>query len=225
VEGPHPVAEALAAGADLEVVFAAPGDPLADRAVRAGIEVLPVTPRVLDRLSTAETPQSPVAVLRVRDLEIPDDGDLLVAWGVSDPGNVGTLIRTAAAFGWGFVAGPDGADPWAPKVLRSAAGAHFQTFVGRVEHLERLGGRTVVATVPAGGAPPQAVRTASPMALLVGDEGAGLPAGIVATADLRVTIPMPGGTESLNAAVAGAILVYEATSGRGAPFGGTSGAS
>jgi TrmH family RNA methyltransferase len=141
-------------------------------------------------------------------------GNVVVAWGVSDPGNTGALVRTAAAFGWAFAAGPGTADPWSPKVLRAGAGGHFHTAVGRVADLGDLGERSTVASVVTGGDPPAVLRGRRPLAVLIGDEGAGLPESVVAAADLRVTIPMPGGTESLNAAVAGAILVYEAAAGR-----------
>ena len=132
--------------------------------------------------------------------------------------NVGTLIRCAAAFGLGFAAGPETADPWAPKVLRAAAGGHFRTGVARVGGLAELrtGGRRLAATVARGGMPPAALAAGS-VAVLVGDEARGLPAGVVAACDFSLTIPMPGGAESLNAAVAGAIVAYElAVGGRSA---------
>ncbi len=196
----------------MERVFATPADAvLAERARAAGVEVVVVSAEIIARLSTTETPQSPVAVVAVGGDEIPGDGDVLVAWGVGDPGNVGTLIRTAAAFGWGFVAGPETADPWSPKALRAGAGGHFRVPIGRCASLEELGGRLVVATVAVGGDPPEALGGADPLAVVVGDEAKGLPESVVAAAGARVTIAMPGGTESLNAAVAGAIVVYEAS--------------
>ena len=117
-----------------------------------------VDERGLRRLATTEHPQSPVAVMVIPAGCAASAGHLLVAWGVGDPGNVGTLIRCAAAFGLGFAAGPGTADPWAPKVLRAAAGGHFRAGVARVEALEalRAGGRRLVATVARGGLPPAA---------------------------------------------------------------------
>jgi TrmH family RNA methyltransferase len=174
---------------------------------------VPVVPEVLERLATTEHPQSPVAVATVPESSIPTEGSLLAAWGVADPGNAGTLIRTAAAFGLGFVAGPGTADPWSPKVLRSAAGGHWWTSVGFAADLGHLRGseRVLVATVVSGGADPESLRPHRQVCLLIGGEAAGLPAEVAAAADLRVTIPMPGGTESLNAAIAGGILAYEAS--------------
>jgi TrmH family RNA methyltransferase len=208
------LAEALAAGVAPVRVFVAEDrpSPVADG---GGIEVLAVAPAVLARISGTETPQGVVAVITVPAAAVPAGG-LLVAWGVSDPGNVGTLVRSAAAFGLGFVAGPGCADPWSPKVVRAGAGAHFRTAIGRISDPGELGPRTTVAAVARGGKAPASLRGLRDAAILVGDEAAGLPDWVVAAAALRITIPMPGGTESLNAAVAGSILAYELAGG-GAP--------
>ncbi len=131
VEGPAAVAEAARAALGLVEVFGV------DEAARlltakAGAIYRPVTEHVLSRLAGTESPRGPVAVIDIPEPVIPADRRLLVAWGVSDPGNCGTLLRTAAAFGYGFVTGPASADAWSPKVLRSAAGGHFRTTVGEV---------------------------------------------------------------------------------------------
>jgi TrmH family RNA methyltransferase len=178
-----------------------------------GIEIVTVGAAVLARIAGTETPQGVVAVIAVPEPEIPAAGSLLVAWGVSDPGNVGTLVRSAAAFGLGCVAGPGCADPWSPKVVRAGAGAHFRAPIGRVSTLGGLGARVTVASVAHRGDLPASLRGTGPAAVLVGDEAAGLPGEIAAAADRRITIPMPGGTESLNAAVAGSILAYELAGG------------
>lgn len=216
LEGPKLLAEALAAGIGVERVFALPDDATSAAAARScGAELVTVDSRGLRKLSTTDHPQSPVAVMA-----IPADrlrpGHLLVAWGVGDPGNVGALIRAAAAFGLGFAAGPGTADPWAPKVLRAAAGTHFRAGIARVREPGELreGGRRLVATVAREGLAPTQLPS-GPLAVLVGDEARGLPPDLVEACDLAVTIPMPGGTESLNAAVAGAILAYEIAVGRG----------
>jgi len=216
LEGPHLLAEARGAGMRVERVFALAGDAASAEAARAcGAELVMVDERGLRRLATTDHPQSPVAVMVVPRSVVPVGGHLLVAWGVSDPGNVGTLIRCAAAFGLGFAAGPGAADPWSPKVLRAAAGGHFRAGAARVESLEELraGGRLLVATVAREGVPPAALPP-GPLALLLGDEAHGLPASVVDACDLAVTIPMPGGTESLNVGVAGAIIAYEVAVGR-----------
>lgn len=210
LEGPNLVGEAVAAGVVPETIFALHGDGRARVwADRLGCELLTTTPEVLERIATTATPQSPVAVIAIPDHALPPSGSVLVAWGVSDPGNCGTLVRTAAAFGLAYAAGPATADTWSPRVLRAGAGAHFRAPVATVGTLGDLAGRTLVATVVEGGVPPRSLPPGD-LAILVGDEAAGLPPGVVAAADLEVTVPMPGGTESLNAAVAGAIVAYEA---------------
>jgi TrmH family RNA methyltransferase len=174
-----------------------------------------VSDDVLRKLSTTRQPQSPVAVLEIPEPVLPEDGHLLAAWGLGDPGNTGTLLRTAAAFELGFAAGPGTADLWSPKVLRSAMGGHWRARCGIAADLEDLrgSGRVLAATVVAGGVPPAALGDAGDVALLIGEEAAGLAPEVVAAADLAVTIPMRGGTESLNAAAAGAILAYELSGG------------
>ena len=139
----------------------------------------------------------------------------LVSWGVSDPGNVGTLVRTAAAFGWAFGFTPGTADPWSPKVLRAGAGAQFRAWPIPVSTVDALtgAGYDAVAMVVEGGQPVDRLGTGR-YAVLVGEEAAGLPHDVVEQAATRVTIPMPGGTESLNAAVAAAIVVYELSKDR-----------
>lgn len=209
----------MAAGLRVERVFALAGDE--DSVVtarRAGADLVVVDERGLRRLATTGHPQSPVAVAVIPEAAGLPAGDLLVAWGVADPGNVGTLIRCAAAFGLGFAAGPGTADPWSPKVLRAGAGGHFRAGAARVDGLEPLqaGGRRLVASVVRGGAAPAALPP-GPLAVLVGDEARGLPPEVVAACEAAVTIPMPGGAESLNAAVAGAILAYEVSRRRAAP--------
>jgi TrmH family RNA methyltransferase len=209
LEGPHLVGEAVAAGVVPATIFALDQDTAARGwAQQAGCELLTVTPEVLGRIATTETPQSPVAIIEIPDDGLPPVGSVLVAWGISDPGNAGTLIRTAAAFGLSYAAGPDTADTWSPKVLRAGAGAHFRAPVAAVASLDDLADRTLVATVVSGGVSPRSL-PAGDLAVMVGDEAAGLPDAVLTAADVAVTIPMPGGIESLNAAVAGAIVAYE----------------
>jgi TrmH family RNA methyltransferase len=212
LEGPKLLAEAVGARVSIIEVFGLPDDAAGQRlAERAEAEWIAVDPRVLARLATTEQPQSPVAVFAIPAPVIPGDGHLLVAWGVGDPGNVGTLIRTAAAFGMAYAGGPGTVDSWSPKVLRSAAGGHFRVPIGATDDPAglRAAGRSLVATVVSGGDPPETLAGSGSVALLVGEEASGLPAAVTAACDRKVTIPMPGGTESLNAAVAGAITAYE----------------
>jgi TrmH family RNA methyltransferase len=135
---------------------------------------------------------------------------MIVAWGLGDPGTVGTLIRTAAAFGWDFGFTEGTADPWAPKVLRAGAGGHFRLAITPVDALQTLegAGLATVAAIVSGGASP-AELVSGPYALLVGEEVPGLPPDVVERSSHKITIPMPGGMESLNAAMAAGIVIYE----------------
>ena len=134
---------------------------------------------------------------------------------VQDPGNVGAMLRTAAAAGVEQVLlSKHCAFVWAPKVLRAAQGAHFLTTL--VEDVDlaawarafRPTGR-VLATVASGGTDLYATGFPSRVAIMIGNEGAGLSAALRKEADALVTIPMPGGAESLNAAAAAAVVLFE----------------
>jgi TrmH family RNA methyltransferase len=214
LEGPHLLAEAIQAGVSIKTIFVAEdeveelrldGTPTVDRIVE--------TESVMKRLAGTQHPRGPVAVMVIPPDQRETDRSLLVSWGVGDPGNVGTLIRSAAAFGLGFLAGPGTADPWSPKVLRAGAGSHFRTALERVPTLSvgslQSRGYTVVASAVEGGHSPERLGNRDRYAVLVGDEGAGLPLEVIGEADIVITIPMKGNTESLNAAVAGSLLAYE----------------
>ncbi|MEX1209049.1 MAG: RNA methyltransferase [Acidimicrobiia bacterium] len=214
LEGPVLIGEAVANGFPIAAIYGLEDDEVgASLGGAASIEYTAVSPEVLAKLSTTEEAQSPVAVIAIPAPSAIPAGRLIVAWGVGDPGNCGSLIRTAAAFSYGFVAGPGAADPWSPKVLRAGAGGQFRTTLAQADHLDevRSRGRVVVATVVQGGVAPGPLPVDA--AILVGSEPHGLPADIVNAADIRVTIPMASGAESLNAAVAGAIVAFLGGSG------------
>jgi RNA methyltransferase, TrmH family len=206
VEGPETLADVVAAGARVVETFSLDG---ADGSTT-------VDHRALARLSGTKSPRGPVAVVEIPTEWLDRTRNLLVSVGVSDPGNVGTMIRTAAAYGWGFAYTEGSADPWAPKTLRAGSAGQFQTPVARIAALDALAGWAVVATSPRGGEPPDSVTT-RPVALLIGEEAHGLPDWALAGAAFRMTIPTPGPTESLNAAVAAAIGVHELSKGSGEP--------
>lgn len=211
LEGPHLLEEAVASGADIRQIFALETDRssrlLADD---VGISLVLIDDGALKRLAGTGTPRGPVAVVAIPGPVEFGDRNMLVSWGVSDPGNVGTMIRIARAFDWGFGFGVGTADPWSPKVLRSAAGNQFATPIVPIGELEELGslGLQTVATVVSGGEVPSELGEGR-YGVIIGDEAAGLPTDVVAACDRSVTIPMPGGAESLNAAVAAGIIVYE----------------
>ncbi len=213
IEGPHLLYEAVATGAEVTAVFALEGD-AASRARCAELGLTPtiVTEGALTRISDTDTPRGPVANHEIPDQTLPRDRPVLVAWGISDPGNMGTLIRTAAGFGWSVGHTTGTTDPWSPKALRSGAGGHFRTIVAPVSGVEDLVSWTIVASVPRGGEAPEPV-PGERVALLIGDEAAGLPADVIEHCQKKVSIAMPGGIESLNAGVAAGILVYELSRG------------
>ncbi|MDR9450228.1 MAG: RNA methyltransferase [Acidimicrobiia bacterium] len=217
LEGLHLLEEALRAGAPIKTVFVCEGDEVGFDLVDK-LESVVVTDVVMKRLAGTQNPRGPVGIMTIPPDEQDDHRSLMVSWGVGDPGNVGTLIRSAAAFGLAFLSGPGTADPWSPKVLRAAAGSHFRTAIERRAVLSvgmlQARGFTVVASVVEGGDPPDCLAGPGRFALVVGEEGSGLPIGVVREADLMVTIPMPGHTESLNVAVAGSLLAYELASRR-----------
>jgi TrmH family RNA methyltransferase len=130
----------------------------------------------------------------------------LALWRLGDPGNVGTLIRSADALGPAFVALSDGsADPTSPKALRASMGALFR--IALVAFDDAPGRR--VALVSHGGVSLSDVDLSEPVAFVLGAERAGLPEEVLSTCDERATIPLASGVDSLNVAAAGAIALYE----------------
>ncbi|HZD23431.1 MAG TPA: RNA methyltransferase [Acidimicrobiia bacterium] len=199
VEGPDLVADVRAAGARIVDIFTTTPD--------EDSRSIPVDQRALERLAGTKSPRGPVAVVEIPTECLDRQRNLLVSVGVSDPGNVGTMIRTAASFGWGFAYMEGSADPWSPKTIRAGAGGQFQTPVARIGLISELKEWVTAATVVRGGDTLYVV-TRRPVALLIGEETHGLPDRIIAAADYKVTIATPGSTESLNAAVAAGIAVY-----------------
>lgn len=208
VEGPNAVAEAAAAGATIIEVFGLVDDLAAQSvAEESGAVWVPVVAPLLERLAGTETPRGPVAVI---ETPAPDEHSTRdVVWlDISDPGNAGTVIRTASAFEFDVVFAPGSVDPWSPKVVRSGAGGHFRTNVDTGD----VPAAQILATVPSGGVSLYELGSElrdDRLALLIGNEAHGLAGDLVADADIRVTIPMPSRIESLNAAVAAAIVMYE----------------
>jgi len=202
------------------------GSPLrevVEAAAHAGTPVWTLPGGVLARVSDTVTPQGMVAVAPRRPAALSDlarptaAGPLLVLVDVADPGNAGTLVRTAEAAGAaGVVFAGACTDPFGPKAVRAAAGSLLRLPVAEAPDAGtavaelRAAGRPVVATVASGGAPQEAVELAGPVAVLIGSEAHGLPPELVDEADVRLTIPLASGVESLNAAVAGAVVLFEA---------------
>lgn len=218
-EGVRLVEEACAAGWPFEfALFSAEinerGKKLVGQLQAAGVEVESVSPGVLNTASETEASQGILAVLKLRELPMPVAPDfVLIPDQIRDPGNLGTLIRAAAAAGaQAVLIPPETTDPFAPKVVRAGMGAHFRLTVagcGWEEIRARLAGCTVFLAEADGEISCWGADFKSRTALIVGGEasGASLPARELA--NVRVNIPMPGKIESLNAGVAGAVLMFE----------------
>jgi RNA methyltransferase, TrmH family len=178
--------------------------------LEAGVDV---EPALLDEVSALGSGTRVLAVYERRFAPKPT-GPLCVAlWGVHDPGNVGTVLRSALAFGAASVAlGPDCADPYTPKAVRASMGAIFAVDVARVSAVSELPGDKVALAAGTGDA--LAGPLEGPLTLIVGAERTGLPADVIAACDRTAHIPIA--TESLNAAVAASIALYEATRRPGA---------
>jgi TrmH family RNA methyltransferase len=213
VEGPELLRDVAATGVKVVEMFSAQTGPEVELPPGAPSPTL-VDQRALDRLAGTKSPRGPVAVVEIPKEWLDRSRNLLVSVGVSDPGNVGTMIRTAAAFEWGFAYTEGSADPWSPKTIRAGAGGQFQTPVSRVGSIAELGEWQTVATLPRGGDNLDSIPVGL-YALLVGEEAHGLPESVSTAAQHRLTIPTSGPTESLNAAVAAGIALYELTRGSG----------
>ena len=222
VEGVRLAEEALASGWEAQLVLHSPdldarGQQVADGFIARGTPYELVSDDVLRSASDTQTPQGILVVLSRQTLPLPQQTDFIfVMDGVRDPGNLGGMLRSAAAAGVDLVCLTEGTtDPWAPKVLRAAMGAHFHLPLQNLswEELSTLaqgaGLRIYLADTSGGIAYTQA-DFRSPLALIVGGEAEGASPPALALADEQVRIPMPGGSESLNAAAAAAILLFEA---------------
>ena len=236
VEGLRSVEEALAQGAQGAVAVVSPrlaqlegGSALGERLASA-VELHRVEDQELSSLSATESPQGVLLVCwepasRLMALEVEARARssvsgihlrLLVVDGIQDPGNLGTLVRAAAAFALsGVIVFEGGVDPYNPKAVRGAAGALFRIPLVRAQREEAvdwLTSRGVRLLVADGrGTDVGTADLETPWALVVGNEGAGVTDAVRRAAAQTLAVPMPGGTDSLNAGVAGAVLLYALT--------------
>ena len=247
VEGPKLVEDALRSGLQAEALLVnEAGEADLERILRAASEseagiprsrVLRTTDKLFASVAGTETPQGVAALFRQPEWQFDDvvsgvattDGALrgdaalvMVMAGVQDPGNIGTIIRSAEAFGaTGAVATRGSADPWSPKALRASAGSalRFPVLRGmaipvllaqlRVAGVKIVAASSHSAALSAGGSS-AATDLREPVAIFIGNEGAGLPREIEHAADARISIPMSAAVESLNAGVAASVVLYEA---------------
>ena len=189
-------------------LFVAEGEDLVDAASAAPVELLVagenVEPRLLAEVATAAHPPRAIGVYRREDLPRWTARPVALAlWRVADPGNVGTLIRAADAFGAGVVLSPGCADPTGPKALRASAGAIWRVPLGAWGEPDESSLR--VALDAHRGDPLSEVDLRRRVTFLLGAEREGLPAEVERDVDARIPI----GSESLNVAAAGAIALYE----------------
>lgn len=241
VEGPKLIADALRAGMKAEALLVTEPGEMKIREIlgKAGIpksRVFRITEKLFTGISATEAPQGVAALFQQPQWSFDDilhgrpelDGRLppsvplvVVLAGIQDPGNVGTILRSAEAFGaTGVVTTGGTADPWSPKALRASAGSALRLPVLRNISLPVVLAQLRMAKIAVVAASARSKRARPPapglttnyneaMAILIGGEGAGLPADIERGADAVVSIPMADAVESLNAGVAASLILYE----------------
>jgi len=225
VEGIKLIEEAIRSGSRFKaVVFSDSGTQRAQRLLpqlRSNIETLLVENDIFDSAVESESPQGVAALVQVKEHALEaalprSDGFCAVAAGIQDPGNLGTLLRSAEAFGAsGAILTEGTVSRFNPKVSRASAGSIFRLpIVGAhleelIPELKRRGVRLIGTTSHQGTPLPDAAMTGE-IAFVIGNEGAGLPKALLARMDMLVTIPHSEKVESLNAGVAASLLFYEA---------------
>jgi TrmH family RNA methyltransferase len=225
IDGPLLVAEALRVRVPIEAIYVEAGtnQAVVDDATAAGVRVHVVPPGGVHRFTDVMTPQGVVALAPMPSRAMTDVLDdaagrpVVVLCGVSDPGNAGTLLRMAEAAGVGAVLFSDGSvDPFAPKCVRASAGSIFHVPVvsggSPVQVLEAIGGRGVqrFGTDAHLGKPYDEVDLSTPFALVLGNEANGIGPETATAVDAWLHVPMAGDVESLNVAMAGSVICFEA---------------
>ncbi len=222
LEGERMLAEALDAGVRPVALFAEPGADrgLLSRAARSGAAVHEASRRVVEKLSSLASPRglvalSPLPQLAADDVPLPPDGLALYLDGIQDPVNVGAILRSAEAFGAaGALLSPGCASPYSARSMRASAGSALRLAVAtRIAPAvavawARRRGATIAGAEAHGGVPPAGAPLRRPVLLVVGSEGRGVSAEMAPALDARITVPLGGRVESLNAAVAAGILLY-----------------
>jgi len=230
IEGLRIVEEAIRSGLRFRaVLFKESAQNLAERLlpqIGAHVDTLLLPDKLFDAAVPSETPQGVAALVRLKEFSLTDIlerlqvGPIVVLAGLQDPGNLGTILRSAEAFGSaGVVLGEGTVSPFNSKVIRASAGSIFRLPViigknagGLEETSAKLRAQNVrlIATSSHKGTPLDQAKLTGPMAVLIGSEGAGLSRTVLAQADELVAIPHTAQVESLNAGVAGSIVLYEA---------------
>lgn len=217
IEGEHLVAAFLDSGGKIEALIVRKGDAARFEGIskRAGSAAAVVTDSVFASIADTETPAGIAAEIAIPAALVALDtaASCVFLDAIQDAGNVGAILRSAAAFGIRHaVLGRGCADAWSPKVLRAGMGAHFALGIAQnadiAAALGSFGGKAV-CTVPRGGVNLATADLSGRLGWMFGAEGQGVSAALAAAATLKVSIPMPGSAESLNVAVAAAICFYE----------------
>lgn len=229
-EGVRLVEEALAAGADIERVLVSPRLSVTDRGrqLRAAlaarrITIVEASDEVAEAVSDAQSSQGIVAIVRGAPSDQPlvatagSSAFWVIAWGLQDPGNAGTLIRTAHAAGADrFLSVAGTTDPISPKAVRASAGSVFHLPITHglaaddILNAARGARIRLFGTDPVRGVPYDEAAYRGPIGFVFGREGEGLPPAVAERLDAIVTIPMQRGVESLNVAAAAAVVLFEA---------------
>jgi RNA methyltransferase, TrmH family len=231
IEGMRIVEEAIRSGLRFRAIFFR--ESAQDRADRllpqigSHVETLLLPDKLFDGIVPSETPQGLAALVRWKDFSIEDllershVGPILVLAGLQDPGNLGTILRSAEAFGSaGVVLGEGTVSPFNSKVIRASAGSVFRIplviakAAGGLEEVcgkLRAQGVRLIATSSHKGTPLDQASLTGPLAIFIGSEGAGVPRDVMSKMDETVAIPHTPQVESLNAGVAGSIVLYEAS--------------
>jgi len=231
IEGPNLLAEAIRAGLRIETVFIAEDAEklIAGLKLMAETEVLLVPRELLARAMTTETPQPVAALVRPPEWtwahvspKAKHTPLVMVLAGLQDPGNLGTILRSAEAFGaTGVVSLPGTVSAWNPKAVRASAGSVFRVPVLAATAAEcfanlRKAGVKIAAAMARAEQSIDRMDLGQATALVIGNEGSGIAKELAAQADVSVTVPCPGPVESLNAAMAASVLLYEASRQRSA---------
>ncbi|MGC1870332.1 MAG: RNA methyltransferase [Acidobacteriaceae bacterium] len=223
IEGDHLLQEAQRSGLKFDTVFLRE-DRVAGRehAFPDNVKVMTVAAEAFDHACATDSPQGVAALVKapqwsLESLLAADEPRLLILAGLQDPGNVGTIIRSAEAFAVsGVLLMPGSVSPWNQKVLRASAGSSFRlpvVSVADVSQLRRLAEKHIptYACVADAGASISSSDLRGPIAFVIGNEGAGISNEILAFCKGSLHVPCPGSVESLNAAIAASVVLYEAS--------------
>jgi TrmH family RNA methyltransferase len=225
IEGMHLVEEAIRSGLRIATVLFS--ESAQDRAHKlipqlpANCEILLLSDDVFASAVPTETPQGIAALIKVKTFSLdaaflPEPALVVIGVGLQDPGNLGTIARSAEAFGaTGLLLGERTVSSWNWKAIRASAGSMFRVPTTKVELLKALHdaksrGVRVLATSSHKGTSISQADLRGPVALLIGNEGAGLPKDVLAQADELIVIPQSSRVESLNAGIAASVILYEA---------------